>query len=187
MRSTFTLLASYNEWMNTRVYAAAALLPHEELIANRGAFFGSILGTLNHLVVGDRIWLRRFASHPSKHAALKPLDTLPLPKSLDEILFIDLAALVEHRRMLDEVIKNWTESLNDADLSHVLHYTTMKGVVGMKRFSDLLLHFFNHQTHHRGQVSTLLHQAGKDVGVTDLLLLIPNAERVMTIHSYRHV
>lgn len=177
MRDTFTLLASYNEWMNTKVYAAAAALPYEELVADRGAFFGSILRTLNHLVVGDRIWLRRFASHPSNHAALKPLGALPLPSSLDEVLYTDLDALSEHRKMLDGVIRSWAESLNEDDLNHVLRYTTMKGVVGNKRFSDLVMHFFNHQTHHRGQVSTLLHQAGKDVGATDLLLLIPNADQ----------
>ena len=176
MLSTFTLLASYNEWMNAKVYAAAATMPYEELVAERGAFFGSILRTLNHIVVGDRIWLRRFASHPSNHVALKPLSVLPQPRSLDEVLYLNFDELAEHRRMLDGVIKNWAESLGEDDLNHVLHYTTTKGVIGMKRFSSLVMHFFNHQTHHRGQVSTLLYQAGKDVGVTDLLALIPNAD-----------
>ena len=73
MRDTFKLLASYNEWMNAKIYDAAGSLPYSELTADRGAFFGSVLGTLNHLVVGDRIWLRRFSSHPANHAALDPL------------------------------------------------------------------------------------------------------------------
>lgn len=75
--------------------------------------------------------------------------------------------------MLDGIIKGWAASVTQADLDHVLQYASMKGVVSRKRFGDLLLHFFNHQTHHRGQATTLLTQAGQDVGTTDLLLLIP--------------
>ena len=178
MRESFVLMASYNEWMNAKIYAAAAELPAEEVVADRGAFFRSILGTLNHIAVGDRIWLSRFATHPSKHAALNPLRDRVTPTASDQILYADLNALTDHRRMLDAVIARWAESLSDADLEHVLSYTTMKGVPASKRFSDLVLHFFNHQSHHRGQITTLLHQAGKDVGVTDLLVLIPDVEKL---------
>lgn len=61
------LMAAYNEWMNAKVYDAARNLPGEELVANKNAFFGSILGTLNHLVIGDTIWLKRFAIHPANY------------------------------------------------------------------------------------------------------------------------
>jgi uncharacterized damage-inducible protein DinB len=175
VRNHFELMAAYNEWMNAKLYAAAAALPPAELVTHRGAFFGSILGTFNHLVVGDRIWLGRFAMHPSRHSALEQLRGLPQPSSLDEILFANFEELAAHRIMLDRVIIEWARSLSEADLEHVLCYQTMKGVTHMKRFSSVVLHFFNHQTHHRGQITALLHQAGKDVGVTDLLVLIPNA------------
>jgi uncharacterized damage-inducible protein DinB len=168
------LMAAYNEWMNARLYEAAAKLSPAELAAERKAFFGSILGTLNHLVVGDTIWLKRFAEHPARHAALEPVRALERPKALAQVLFTDFGALSAHRRMLDGVIVRWAGELSDADLEHVLGYASMKGVVSHKRFFDLLMHFFNHQTHHRGQVSTLLSQAGVDVGVTDLLVLIPD-------------
>ena len=79
--------------------------------------------------------------------------------------------------MLDGVIERWVKSLTDSDLSQVLCYTTSKGARVCKRFSGLVLHFFNHQTHHRGQVTTLLSQFGKDVGVTDLLALLPIEEQ----------
>lgn len=176
MRDHFVLLASYNEWMNAKLYAAAAELSHEELAAPRGAFFGSILGTLNHIVVADRIWLRRFASHPAKHGALERLSEFRQPTALNEILYTDFAELAAHRKLLDEVIRQWAESLGAADLDQVLRYTTMKGAVCMKRFANVVLHFFNHQTHHRGQLTTLLHQAGKDVGVTDLLVLVRDVD-----------
>jgi len=168
------LMAAYNEWMNAKLYAAAATLPAAELAAERGAFFGSILGTLNHLVVGDTVWLKRFAEHPSRHAALEPVRRLERPRALDQVLFTDFGELSAHRRMLDGAIVRWAAELTNADLEQVLRYASMKGVVSHKRLFDLVMHLFNHQTHHRGQATTLLSQAGVDVGVTDLLMLIPD-------------
>lgn len=172
--SHIVLMASYNEWMNAKLYEAAGKLSPQELAADRKAFFGSILGTLNHIVVGDTAWLKRFATHPAGYRSLDSVRRLPAPVSLDQIVFADFGALLTHRRMLDEVIKRWAAELAEADLPHVLHYANMKGIAGQMRFSSLVMHFFNHQTHHRGQATTLLHQAGHDVGVTDLLALIPN-------------
>ena len=172
--SHIVLMASYNEWMNARLYEAAGKLSPQKLAADRKAFFGSILGTLNHIVVGDTAWLKRFATHPAGYGSLDPVRRLPAPFSLDQILFADFGELLAHRKMLDEVIKRWAAELAEADLPHVLHYANLKGISGQRRFSSLVMHFFNHQTHHRGQATTLLHQAGQDVGVTDLLALIRN-------------
>lgn len=173
-RSHVLLMASYNQWMNAKVYEAAGRLSHEELIANREAFFGSLLGTLNHIAVADTIWLQRFTTHPAKHSALEPIRSTPAPTSLDQMLFSELGPLHEYRERLDSIIEEWAESLKDGDLEHTLQYSNMKGVVAHRNFASLVLHFFNHQTHHRGQATTLLSQAGQDVGVTDLLMLIPN-------------
>jgi uncharacterized damage-inducible protein DinB len=174
MRNHINLMASYNEWMNSRLYSAAATLSADELTQNKGAFFGSLLGTLNHLVVADRIWLRRFAAHPAGHIALNPVRELPEPQSPDEILYHDFGQLTAHRVMLDALIKAWAASLTEEDLDCSLRYSNMKGVVAIRRFSSLIMHFFNHQAHHRGQATTLLSQTGRDMGVTDLLMLIPN-------------
>lgn len=168
------LMAKYNEWMNAKLYEAAMSLPGEELAANRKAFFGSILGTLNHLAVGDTLWLKRFATHPANYSALEPIRNLPIPASLDQLLYTDIPGLSTYRRSLDQVITEWARSITDHDLDHVLHYANTKGVVADKNFFSLVMHFFNHQTHHRGQATTLLSQAGIDVGVTDLLALIPD-------------
>ena len=169
------LMAAYNEWMNAKLYDAAGTLPDEELAADRKAFFGSILGTLNHLVVADTIWLKRFMLHPANYTALQPMQDLPAPKSLDQLLFADLESLAEHRKRLDGMMIEWARSIEEPDLGHLLRYTNTKGVVAERPFFGLLMHFFNHQTHHRGQVTTLLSQAGVDVGETDLFALIPNA------------
>ena len=172
----FALMASYNQWMNEKLYEAAAKLPEAELTAHRGAFFGSLTATLNHLVIADTIWLQRFTRHPAPFRALDAVRVLPTPAALTADEQPALPLLFERRRLLDAVIKEWIDEISDADYEQVVQYRTMKGVPGTKRLANLLLHFFNHQTHHRGQATTLLSQAGVDVGVTDLLVLIPNDE-----------
>jgi len=167
-------MASYNEWMNEKLYECAGKLSAQELAADRGVFFRSIIGTLNHIVVGDTTWLQRFAKHPTGHGSLDPIRRMPSPTSLDQILFADFRALSAHRKMLDQIINRWAAELTEADLPHVLHYQNLQGVIGDKRFSSLVMHFFNHQTHHRGHVTAMLNQAGLDIGVTDLLALIPS-------------
>lgn len=170
----FRQMAAYNQWINDRLYEVSSCLDADELERDRGAFFGSIWGTLNHIAVGDTLWLKRFASHPSGRATLHAVAALPNPSSLDQILFEDFGRLHEHRRWLDGEIIRWADGLAEADVDQVLTYQNSKGKPFNKRLSHLILHFFNHQTHHRGQVSTLLSQAGEDVGVTDLLALIPD-------------
>ncbi|KAA3655641.1 MAG: DUF664 domain-containing protein [Proteobacteria bacterium] len=168
------LMAHYNRWMNERLYAAAATLDHEALHADRGAFFGSLFGTLNHLVVADTIWLKRFATHPACLTALAPLRDEPMPAALDAPRCPDLPALTEHRARLDALIVDWTGTLADADLDAALPYHNMRGIPATRNVFALLMHFFNHQTHHRGQATTLLSQSGVDMGATDLLLQIPD-------------
>lgn len=174
LSENLTLLADYNAAMNQRMYEAAVQLPEEELLADRRAFFGSILGTLNHLVVGDTLWLQRFAHHPANFAALAPLRAMPAPTALSQMQFYELGHWHPHRQELDAIINAWVREVREEHLAHVLEYTNTKGVVARKRMSSLVLHFFNHQTHHRGQVTTMLSQAGIAFGVTDLLAGIPD-------------
>jgi uncharacterized damage-inducible protein DinB len=166
------LMATYNQWMNRKVYEAAGGLSDEDLLADRGAFFGSILGTLNHLALGDRVWLKRFAEHPAGFTALAPLSALELPPRLNQLAFADIRELSAHRAWLDQLMIDWVQTITEADLDQPLQYRNMSGTAMNKNFHALLVHFFNHQTHHRGQVTTLLTQAGRDVGDTDLLALI---------------
>ena len=171
----FELMANYNQWINNKIYSAAADMDAETLTKDSGAYFGSILGTLNHIVVADIIWLKRFNSHPADFQSIAFLTRIEKPASLDTILFSDLAQLRKERGYLDEAIIALTEEATEADFDHVLSYSNMKGVPAGKAFGFLLCHFFNHQTHHRGQITTLLNQSGIDIGVTDLLAVIPNA------------
>jgi len=168
------LMADYNHWMNTNIYEAAATLSAEELTRHRGAFFGSILGTLNHIVVGDILWLKRFTSLLATHTELDFIRACNQPHSLDESLFSTLEELYACRQQLDNVLIELATSMTAAELDQNVSYTNMKGIPATKNSFSVLMHLFNHQTHHRGQVTTLLLQAGVDVGVTDLLAVIPN-------------
>lgn len=174
LKSNFSLMAEYNKWINESIYSAALGLDSEELIKDRGAFFGSILGTLNHILVADIIWLKRFASHPEGFSTLDSIKSKPKPEKLDALLFLELAPLKQERENLDNTILDFVNQLSDSVLASSLSYENMKGVLYSKCFAHLLQHFFNHQTHHRGQVSTLLSQLGVDIGITDLLVKIPN-------------
>ncbi|SBS30221.1 DinB family protein [Marinomonas spartinae] len=174
VKSHFVLMADYNQWMNHNLYKGAGKLTETELSQSRGAFFDSIIGTLNHLLVADTIWLKRFAGHPDSFVALDYVRRLDSPKTLNERLYSRIDVLHEARSTLDACIVAFVNELTDQALSSTLQYQNTKGDVFAKNFGLLLLHFFNHQTHHRGQASTLLYQAGIDIGVTDLLVHIPN-------------
>lgn len=178
MRDHFQLMADYNRWMNGNLHRAAAALPADALDAPRGAFFGSILGTLNHLVVADTVWLKRFGGEgrDAYWTALQAVAGMPMPPALDARPCADLAQWWDTRRKLDAVIVEWIGQLADADLDQVLQYRNMRGDVQRRRLSHLLPHLFNHQAHHRGQATTLFSQCGVDVGVTDLLVRLPAIE-----------
>ncbi len=167
------LMADYNAAMNVKLYAAAATLPAQVLTANRCAFFGSIMGTLNHLVAGDTIWLRRFLAHPSAFIALTEMADIAAPEGLAHVFSDDLEALRQHRVRLDTIIQAFAAEVSDEDLSKPLTYRNVRGEF-QKSFGIVLLHLFNHQTHHRGQVSTLLSQLDVDIGVTDLVAWVPD-------------
>jgi len=154
---SFRLMAGYNRWMNEKLYACCGSLSDEERRRDRKAFFGSIHGTLNHLLLGDRGWLGRFHGEPWTF------------RSLDQEIYADFAELRAERAKTDGAIEDFVASLTPERLAEDFSYTNYAGKTFRHPLAPALLHFFNHQTHHRGQVTTLLSQAGVDPGVTDLV------------------
>lgn len=174
LHHNFSLLARYNQWMNNKLYQLASTLKQDELLQNRGAFFGSVAGILNHLLVADLIWLNRFKQLAIQPESLLPLHNFPLPTALDQLLYADFKQMWEVRKQVDTMYLALCAELNPQQLQQVLVYKNMKGDSMRKPFSSVMQHVFNHQTHHRGQLTTLFSQMGLDVGVTDLLMLIDN-------------
>lgn len=174
LQSHVQLMAHYNQWMNQKIYDAAANLPEETLKENRGAFFGSILATLNHLAVADTIWLKRLSSIFPPAWELEEAKQLPHIQALDTTLFTDLASLLDYRHKLDAMLQLLGNKAQDEALTTFVSYSDTKGNQHNKPLFSLLMHIFNHQTHHRGQITTLFSQVGVDVGVTDLNALVPS-------------
>ncbi|MBV1884317.1 MAG: DinB family protein [Pseudomonadales bacterium] len=174
LKQNFELMADYNQWMNNNIYEAASQFNTSELAENRGAFFGSVLGTLNHILVGDIVWLKRFSEHTSPLKSLDYIRSLESPQALNSILYTDFEKLLSARIKMDSTILAFTQELTEAVLSSSLIYSNTKGKLFTRNMGALIQHFFNHQTHHRGQATVLLNQAGIDVGVTDLLMSIPD-------------
>ncbi|QUS55335.1 DinB family protein [Pseudovibrio brasiliensis] len=175
MYSDFKLLAQYNTWMNTRLYTCAEQLSDEQLKEDRGAFFQSIFATFNHIVVGDLTWLRRFAQHSPSYKSLQKLESFPVPTALTSIPFEGWEELKAARQSLDKIIEEFAGDVTPSEADKALSYANMKGIPATKNFGDLVLHFFNHQTHHRGQITTLLTQFGLETPDTDLLFLCQDA------------
>jgi uncharacterized damage-inducible protein DinB len=159
------LMARYNRWMNDKVYAAADGLSDETRKADQGAFFRSIHSTLNHLMWGDSMWLGRFTAGTSL--------AKDYPKSaVGQDLYENWEDLKTARKHMDDNIDAWVEALTSTWLeSDFSWYSGMTKSTHTKPAWILVSHFFNHQTHHRGQIGTLLMQHGIDPGVTDLALM----------------
>ncbi len=150
-------MAAYNQWMNEKLYAAAGELSDEERKRDLGAAFRSIHGTLNHLLLTDQAWMQRFRGEPVTMQAV------------DQELYAAFEPLWEARRALDAEIAAWAEQVPESFGAAPLR------VFSISYQREFILpgwvavtHLFNHQTHHRAQAGTLLHQLGKDPGVTDL-------------------
>jgi uncharacterized damage-inducible protein DinB len=150
MLQQYRLMAAYNKQMNSQFYSACAELSPAQLREERGVFFGSLHGTLNHLLLVDRLWLGGFTDNPVVFGGL------------NEELYGDFAELRVERAKTDADIEAWAATLTqdklDAPFNERLSFPTWLAVT----------HFFNHQTHHRGQLSAMLSQADLDYGVTDI-------------------
>ena len=155
--NAYILMAEYHSWMDGRLYAVAGSLSDEQRKADRGAFFKSVHGTFNHLLLGNLRWMGRF------------LDRTLTEAEIGDTLFESFDDLRREHLACDRMIVEWTQGLSDAWLQENMVYDSGPY---HKRWSlprwVLVTHMFNHQTHHRGQLTTLLTQLGLDTGVTDI-------------------
>jgi uncharacterized damage-inducible protein DinB len=154
------LMAEYNHWMNDRIYALCAELSDEERRRDRGAFFKSIEGTLDHILWGDRVWLPRFNGKTYRAGPI------------GQPAYRDFADLRAARTEMDREIRDWARAVTPEWLDQPMTWTSrLYGFTQTQPRWVLVTQMFNHQTHHRGQVTTLLKQIGVDPGVTDIPLL----------------
>lgn len=160
MHDHFQTMARYNRWANSRLYDACGMLPDAGYRAPRQAYFGSIHATLNHILVGDRAWLGRIEDVDSGITAL------------DQMLYESFEALRDAREQEDERIMALADRLDAAKLESVLRYRNMAGEAQQTPLRWVLTHFFNHQTHHRGQVHDMLSQTEVSPPPLDLIYFL---------------
>ena len=163
MTQPWAQYARYNRLANETLYEACGALSDPEYRRDLGAFFGSVHGTLNHLLLGDTIWMTRFEGgmHPSTN--------------LDAILHPTFGALRGARVEMDRRIERFFSALPADFERRTVRYVNNSGIDSEDPLAVILPHFFNHQTHHRAQIHTLLSQLGRDPPVLDLhRVLRPN-------------
>jgi uncharacterized damage-inducible protein DinB len=152
------MMAGYNRWMNEKLYSVCARLSDEERKRDREAFFRSIHGTLNHMLLTDRGWLARFNGEPWPF------------RSLDQELYGNFDELWRERAKTDREIEQFLAAIKPDRLDEPFSYENYAGQKFTHPLGPALVHLFNHQTHHRGQATTLLSQLGIDPGITDAIV-----------------
>ena len=156
------LMARYGAWQNRSQMGAAGRLDDADRFMDRGAFFRSIQGTFSHFLWSDAIWMSRLAGTPPPDVGLEES-----PDYLSD--WSDFSA---ERARLDAVIRDWAEALRDMDLAGDLTFHSASAQRSLTRpWSVCVAHFFNHQTHHRGQIHAMLTAAGVAPGATDIILM----------------
>jgi uncharacterized damage-inducible protein DinB len=170
MKAHFRRMAAYNRWANARLYEAVGTLPAAEIAAPRSGFFPSLLKTLNHLLVGDTVWMSRLDGDGHHGIA-----------GLDQVLHRDLAALRAARAAMDDRIVAFVDRLAPPRLSEDLVYRTVAGDPMKTQVAQVLAHFFNHQTHHRGQAHAMLSDAKVSPPVLDLIYFLRDHPQIAAI------
>lgn len=166
----YRAFAKYNDRFNRQIFGLVAAMKPEQRTRDAGAFFGSIERTLHHILLADKVWLARFRSCGHDFPALEEADLEFEVQSLGQAVAPDFESLRSARIATDQLITAWVEDLTDEILAAPMRYTNLSGATREHATWIAVSHLFNHQTHHRGQVTALLTQAGIDPGVTDFLV-----------------
>lgn len=164
MHQHLTLMAHYNKWANARISDAISEISEDEYMKERGSFFGSIHGTLNHLLLVDRLWRGRMINVP--YAA----------DSLDQIVVEDRATYIKERGEEDDIIIDFVASVSPEALEEEFSYSTLIGMAATDQRRTVIAHMFNHATHHRGQAHDQLAQVPMDPPPIDLLIYLRTLE-----------
>jgi uncharacterized damage-inducible protein DinB len=168
-RRHFSLLARYNREANEAMIAHLSSLGAEELAAPRGSHFGSIQGILDHVIMCDINWLRRFRELFSRDEPLNRPRLSPPGHAWTKFEFPDFGEYRRERAVVDAVFEDWVAAADTSRFGEVLAYRDSHDLPRRYYFRDALDHVFNHQTHHRGQVSQLLDQLGVEHDYSNLI------------------
>jgi uncharacterized damage-inducible protein DinB len=159
------MMARYNQWQNNNLYSASAKLDDALRRQETGVWFGSLFATLNHLVWADRYWMYRFTGSPKPEGGMAE----------SRLVYDDFDELHKARKDLDQTILDWAAKLDPAWLAGEMSWFSGSKQTRVSQARALAVtHFFNHQTHHRGQIHALLTRFGTKPHDTDLIFMEPD-------------
>lgn len=171
--ANFRMMALYNQRMNKQLLAVCGQLSDEQLNQDTLSFFPTVMSYWNHILFGDLIMLRRLVSNQIVQLDESILSELPVAESVNDRFVNTLEALIPLRQKLDEVYVTITNAFDLKDCARTVSYTTTEGQCLERSVGEFCQHIFNHQTHHRGQLTCILSQFGLDFGCTDLPVIVP--------------
>lgn len=177
LAKNFKMMSLYNKRMNKQLMTSCLTLPAELTERETKSFFPNIISYWNHILFGDLILLRRLAANEVGQLNSTDLEKLPTPHSPQDIYHHDIVELASLRQQVDELIEYYCASLTEEDCEEFITYTTTEGDLITKAVTDITQHLFNHQTHHRGQLTCVLSQFGVDYGCMDLPVIVPEGSR----------
>ena len=177
LASNFKMLSIYNLRMNAQLLECCNKLPPEKLTVDTKTFFPSIISYWNHLMFGDLIMMNRLAINEIGSLTTIDLDPFPKPVSTKDTYYDNLSDIENVRARIDNLIFEWCSALTDKDCEQSLTYRTTEGKEISRRVSDVIQHMFNHETHHRGQLTCILSFNGVDYGCTDLPMIVPEGSQ----------
>ncbi len=177
LAKNFIMMSLYNKRINKQLMDCCLALPQRVLKQESRSFFSNIISYWNHILFGDLILLRRLAANEVGQLNSADFEQFPSPKSPQDIYHHDLAELVSLRLQVDELIERYCANLTEDDCEKFITYKTTEGDSITKAVADITQHLFNHQTHHRGQLTCLLSQFGVDYGCMDLPVIVLEGSR----------
>lgn len=177
LSKNFRMMSLYNQRMNNQLMGHCLTLSADILTKDTDSFFPNIISYWNHILFGDLILLGRLAAN--NIGSLSPLDfsEFPKPISPQDIYHTNLLDIALLRTQIDVLIIRYCKNLTENDCDRFITYTTTEGDVISKAVADITQHIFNHQTHHRGQLTCLMSQAGVDYGCMDLPVIVTEGSR----------
>lgn len=173
----FRMLALYNQRVNEQLIGVCAALPSDVLNTDTKSFFPTIIDYWNHILFGDLILLGRIAANEVAGLSKEDFSSFPTPKSPTDTYFRTMEDLAILRVKVDKLLVKYCKHLTESDIESVITYTTTEGEVMTKAVADITQHIFNHQAHHRGQLTCVLSQFGADYGCMDLPVIVAQGSR----------
>ncbi len=173
LSSNFRMLAHYNQRMNNQLLSACQQLTDEQLHQNTNAFFPSVMAHWNHILFGDLIMLRRLIANNIVEVDAEVLQQLPVAKKINDTFVTTMDELSALRGLVDTVYIEITQAFTSSTCGEIVKYTTTAGQLIERNVGEFCQHIFNHQTHHRGQLTCILSQFNVDFGCTDLPIVVP--------------